>query len=528
LIAATTSGDCFPQRVFKLSRQARSQTQDDSSFVVSETESFRQRESELRIVKARFASLESRRCPSTPVSSKFREEFDLEPSIPDSPILRRPSKFHRLAKFAIRQHDGPATNMEDMLGVPKPNFIPSETTRRPRAKSGTDEALGGSWGGTPLKKDRKPSRSNDEVKTVLGGLAFMGNRKKKKSNAAMERKDANNEEEHLKELVMDSWEQEMAAIAGKAKAKSKNIVKKKPTGPDLRYPPNWARFPSHNRHERSLSAGRPDKVQAKDFAMKTVGNGEPTWYIQERKYHLYHYEGDDHPSHAEDAKKKGIFNKVQKIVKEEIKYYETMKEPPEIEDTYGRRSSLNVPLETDYPELEILPMEVRRASQMEREVLEQLAEQKRLQDLADTDMGTVDGSVDSGRAEVIGGISIADPKFYEDCVVTTTRQLSVNNSSSKKGKHRTWSGRDWDTFRSLGSPSSSRYGSVRGRRRELSLRKSTEDYHLELRKMEGVEREKLLQFAKDVWGKKDSPKQDEKPTVVVTEAEVEDARAMEP
>jgi hypothetical protein len=524
-MTAKSGSDCSPRLVLKLSRQLRSRTQDDSSLVVSETESFREREAELNIVKARFASLESRSCPSTPVSSKFREEFDWEPSIPESPIMRRPSKFQRLAKFAIRQHDGPATTMEDMLGVPKPDFIPGEIVGRHRAKSGTDEALGGAWGVTPITEIGEPSRLNDEVKTVLGGLAFMGHRKKKKGDASQHKK-AESVEGRLKELALDSWEEEMAAIAGKAKAKSKNAVKK-PSGPDVRYPPNWARFPTHTRYERSLSAGRRDKVHARDFAMKTAGNGEPTWYYKERKYHLYHYEGDDHPSHAEDAKKKGIFHKVHKFIKEEIKYYETMKEPPEIEDTYGRRSSMNVPLEADFPELEILPIDIRRTSQMEKDVVAQLTEQNRLQELADTDMGTVDGSVDSGRAEVIGGICISDPKFYEDCIVTNRRQLSFNNSSSKKAKYRTWGGKDWDTFRTLGSPSSSGYGSLRERRRELSLRKSTEDYHLELRQMERVEREKVLQFAKDVWGKKESLNKDENPTVVVTEVKVEDAKRVE-
>jgi hypothetical protein len=470
-------------------------------------------------VKARFASIESRRCTSTPVSSKFREEFDLESSIPESSIVRRPSKFSRLTKFAIRQHDGPVGGMEDLLGVPMPDFITSETAARRR--SGADEALGGSWGGTPRKKSRKLSTSNDEVKTVLGGLAFMGNRKKKKSTASSEHRGADDDQEHLKELVMDSWEEEMAAIAGKAKAKSKNIIKKtKPTGPDLRYPLNWARFPSHNRHERSLSARRPDSVQAKDFAMKSVGNGEPTWYLHERKHHLYHYEGDDHPSHADDARKKGIFEKVHKIIKEEIKNYETKGEPPEIEDTYGRRSSLNVPLEADFPELEILPMEIRTAAQMEKEVLEQLAEQNRLQELANTNMGTVDGSVDSGHAvEVVGGVSIADPKFYEDCIITSTKQLSPEKSRSKKGKYRTWSGKDLDTFRSMSSTSSG-CGSGKRRRIELSLRKSTEDYHLELREMEKVEREKVLQFAKEAWGKKESILHGDKRGLVATEVEI--------
>ena len=236
-------------------------------------------------------------------------------------------------------------------------------------------------------------------------------------------------------------------------------------------------------------------------ALKSAGNEDPTWYHHERKHHLYHYEGDDHPSRVEDATK-GIFEKVHKVLKEEISNFENRGEPPEIEDTYGRRSSLNIPLETEYPELEILPMEVRTAAQMEKEVIEQLAEQNRLEDLAETDMGTVDGNADFGHAaESIASISIADPKFYEDCVITTTKQLSPGKFNSRKGKYRTWSGKDWDAFCSMSSMSSG-CGSGKRRRKEVTLRKSTEDYHLELRAMERAEGEKVLRIAKQAWGKK--------------------------
>ena len=117
------------------------------------------------------------------------------------------------------------------------------------------------------RRAREPAKASDEVKTVLGVLAFIGRRKQKtKGTVNADNKNAHDNPDILRELAMDSWEEEMSAIASKAKAKSKNMVKKtKPTGPDLRFPLNWARFPTHSRHERSLSAGRPDNIQAKDF-----------------------------------------------------------------------------------------------------------------------------------------------------------------------------------------------------------------------------------------------------------------------
>ncbi|ESZ97113.1 hypothetical protein SBOR_2471 [Sclerotinia borealis F-4128] len=50
---------------------------DESSLFASETTSFRERELELSHIQARFASSDLRRPPSTPISSKFREEFDI-------------------------------------------------------------------------------------------------------------------------------------------------------------------------------------------------------------------------------------------------------------------------------------------------------------------------------------------------------------------------------------------------------------------------------------------------------------------
>lgn len=518
LTTATTASDSSPSRPIHLTRQPRKLAFDDSSLLVSETESFREREAELSIVKTRFASTEARRSPSTPVSSKFREEFDLEPKVTESPVARKSSRFAKLAKFAIKSYDGPTTPLhqpttplhhpvEDLLSIPVPGFNPDELARRKGAEE--EDAMGGAWGGTPRKKSALQRKHSDEPKTVFGAL--MISKKKKKSKVGINDPKTAGEEYQkqfderlaVKEAVMDSWEEEMAAIAAKSKAKSKNIVKKKvPTGPDLRFPLTWARFPSHSRHERSFSAGRPDHIQAKDFAMKSAGNGEPTWYMHERKHHLYHYEGDDHPSHADDARKKNIVEKLSNKIREEIDNYQNAGEDPEVEDTFGRRSSYNLGLKLKFPELEILPMELRTAAQMEKEVLEQLAEQNRLEELANTDMGTVDGSFDEDNMPT-RSVSIADPKFYDECLVHNKAGWP-KRSESKKSKYRTWSAKDlseWDGSDVHGRVGSG-CGSGRRRRKELSLRKSTDDYHAELKEMEKVERENVLRVVEEAWGRK--------------------------
>ncbi|KAF4637336.1 hypothetical protein G7Y89_g757 [Cudoniella acicularis] len=500
LATVMTASDCSPTRLAALTRQPRRPTCDDSSILVSETESFREREAELSVVKTRFASSEARRSPSTPVSSKFREEFDLEDQPPETAVNRKPSAFARLAKLAIRSYDGPT--MEEILNVPMPDFAPDEL----RKNKNDSDVMGGAWG-TSKKNDRKESSVSDELKTksVLGGFRRKKNKKtggKEGISAAEQYQKRFQERVAVKKLVMDSWEEEMAATAAKAKAKSKNIVKKnKPTGPDRRYPAAWARFPSHTRGERSTSAGPPDQIQAIDFAVKSSENGNPIWYHNERKNHLYHHDNDDHPSHADDARKKGLKEKLERAIKEEINEYKNSGEAPVVEDTFGRRSSYHMNLKMDFPELEILPIEIMTAAQIDQEVGEEMAEKARKQDLADTDRGTVDGGVDfdmDGEQSPlkISEVSIADPKFYEDCIVDSDIEEMLPKSD-KRQKYRTWSGKDWDGYR---------YDCSR-RNRNISrgsmvLRKSTDDYHTELQIMEKLEREKVLKAAEEAWGRK--------------------------
>ncbi|KAH6674525.1 hypothetical protein B0J14DRAFT_43183 [Halenospora varia] len=501
LTTTKTASDSSPSRSVPLTRQPRRPTFDDGSILASETDSFREREAELSVIKTRFASSEARRSPSTPVSSKFREEFDLADLPPDTPIVRMPSAFARLARLAIRSYDGPA--MEEILSIPMPDFAPDELRKK---KLVEEDVLGGVWGKAAKKNERKKSRKErieDElvIKSILGGFR---RKKPKKVNindhksAAEEYQKRFDERVAVKELVMDSWEEEMAASAAKAKAKSKNIVKKsKPTGPDRRYPATWSRFPSHSRDDRSRSAGPPDQIEAIDFAMAKRENGKEIWYHSERKLHLYHYDNDDHPSHADDLRKKNLKEKLEKSIENKMYDYQNSLDAPVPEDTFGRRSSMNTELKMEFPELEILGIEVMATDDMEREVEEELAEKERKEHLANTDMGTVDGAADSENdsepVEIVE-VSIADPKFYEDCVVNVAEVLSAVDN---KRKYRTWSGKDWDGYRYEDSRRSRH-----ARSSSLVLRKSTDDCCTELKKMEVIERDKVLQAAEEAWGRK--------------------------
>jgi len=206
----------------------------------------------------------------------------------------------------------------------------------------------------------------------------------------------------VKEMVMDSWEEEMAATAERAKARSKNIVKKtKATSPDRRYPATWSRFPSHTRGDRSNVVGVSHKVDVKDFAVLGHENGEIIWCL----------EHDDQGHHAviEDPNAgKGFTARVKDRVKNKAYKLDTAQR--QAAHTSGRRGSLSMANQLEYPELEILPVDLMTAAELEAHLEEErLFEERAAQRKAasagpSVNVGLVDGisEFDSGSASVEG------------------------------------------------------------------------------------------------------------------------------
>lgn len=483
------------------------------------------------------------RVPATPRLSRFREEFDMEPqAVPATPSRRR-SIINKLKKrFTLNRFDGPK-DMEDLLSIPIPDFAPKDIFQsggRPKTPglgmlspgdplspgSGSDHAAS-LWGMAvksqaeqkasaigqnlhlppPKKKSqdlRKKSVAGEDSHdapaiSVFGQLTRNMSFKKKKKvdlndheSAAKEYQKRFQERVAAKEQVMDSWEAEMAATAKKAQDKSKNIVKKnKPTGPDKRYPPTWARYPSHTRSERSTSAGRRDRIDAKDFAIaKTTEDGEPIWYHGEKRYHRYHYDNDDDPSHEGSTKdmKQRIGDKKHRAG-DKIKYkkyrLDKVTEQGASGHARGRRSSLTVSAKLAYPELEILPITLRTQAQQEQDVYEE--EKNKVKELRRNFVVStvVDGSAEE---EEKTEFAINDPRFYADCIAEAAELVKSIRSTSTK--YRTWSGRGRHDY----ADGSARRGRI--------LRKSTDDLFNELQIMEREEREKLLATVEEYWGEK--------------------------
>jgi hypothetical protein len=99
-------------------------------------------------------------------------------------------------------------------------------------------------------------------------------------------------------------------------------------------------------------------------------------------------------------------------------------------------------------------------------------------------------------------ISIADPKFYEDCLIdplgdgdADMLEEMLPKVGSKKDKSKTWGGRDWEGYKSERRNRNMSLGSV-------FLRRSTDDHCLELEVLERVEKERVLKTVDDAWGRR--------------------------
>lgn len=399
--------------------------QNDTSLGPSIASSFDEREQELETLQLRFAE---RRIVSTPVSSKFREEFD-KPARP----ARKASVLVRLARLARRSIEGTGdgtVDRSDLLNVPIPAFDPT-TLNTPGSPLLDDSEVfwgnaGNSSKGKEVEKDEKKGLFGRK-KSAVGGkkmrLGFF--RKKSELSAAEQQQKELDERMAMKDLVMDSWEMEMEATAAKAKTKSKNIVKKvKPTVPDYRYPASWSRFSSHDREERVSSATEMEKVDTKDFANLGVqDNGEVIWCLA--------HDDDGHHTVINGLhRKKPLGERFVLAVEKELYEFDTQDD--QRAQTNGRRGSLTVALETEYPELEILPLkmmgheELQKQEDKKEEFQTAVAKDEELDEIAKLLGGGFDG-VMSGERELRKALSSTGASDWEDEMVMSVSSRGTRN-----------------------------------------------------------------------------------------------------
>lgn len=137
---------------------------------------------------------------------------------------------------------------------------------------------------------------------------------------------------------------------------------------------DWIRILRSWRLSGIWSHGGETGIGERDFAvaegMKTE-DGETVWFQEERKYHEGHVPGDDHQVHRDEAKK-GFFRKLEDKFKDSLPKFEGFEREIVFDDRHGRRGSANLGRDLEFPELEMLPISIMSAAEIEEYVAEQL------------------------------------------------------------------------------------------------------------------------------------------------------------
>jgi hypothetical protein len=481
----------------------------DSSIAQSETPSFQQREEELNIMEARFLpASKQKRWVTASINGKFKEEFgDSKITSHQKNSILSALQKTKISRLAYRSYDG--ENSQELIDeldaagafcqIPRGGFG-RKIVKPPPVASRPEKTAEVNYEETEVD----PFSVNDtETATSMWERAMKSHDQELLNRGAIFASGASFPDRNL--LGGDkntSVNNESRKSSGRSSGMRNIKMSKSSTS-------SWARFPSHSRGERSLTAGSPDKVEGKDFAIKEIVDGEPEYILHPRMHqfrHRRHHRGKHHLT---------ISQRMQEKIR--LSFYKLLASPniPTNATIDGRRGSMTLTGRIEDPELEIiaLPLDEEvtgELADLEGDIAAEMRQEerrRRMWKMGDFADGSVDDegkdSMNVGGTYEISDISIADPRFYDDCLIEppfdvddlrsaySEETIRVENlivmdrDILKRSKHKTWSGRDRVTKEWLGS---------------LALRKSTIDFTEQLEMMERMEKDRVIKSAEDAWG----------------------------
>ncbi|KAK8107331.1 uncharacterized protein PG998_009344 [Apiospora kogelbergensis] len=245
----------------------RRPTDETMSSMLSETESFKQREAELLSVAKRFAGVDAGRYEGNHNVSKFREEFDM-PKKTKPAILKR-LHIPKMTKSSRRKRNKPVPPHQDRhrncvaaaldasqtaAAGPNASLVPSNAANQaPRNRThGIPESATNVWQrAVKLEADRRE---------LLG--------KDKDTSHSSSKPEFSHEERPLSTPV---------GIHMNRRPKFKTVSSTSEVGLPLRSstpPKSWARWPSHTRPARNGPAQQNDSIRPQDFAVAQSHTGE--------------------------------------------------------------------------------------------------------------------------------------------------------------------------------------------------------------------------------------------------------------
>ncbi|OTA95199.1 hypothetical protein M434DRAFT_29240 [Hypoxylon sp. CO27-5] len=291
-----------------------------NSGVLSDTASFKQREEELKSIEQRFGQV---RRDTTPIASKFREEFD-EPATPSntknsifaklhfpkskrSKQLSKDAQEHSIqgAKYNGRENTYPGFSRlgsQELEKGAKPEDVENGISPRPHTVAlgeGVPDAQ--QYGEifsqsqtcpepTQVEQEQLPCISKQKTTNLDRTGSGIGDARaaavtSSKPGAGLgsnlklpnRLEDNSSQQSKISNSVLREWVNLMNGQDSQPQAESND-------GPQdriprrLRTPPaSWARWPSHTRNERTGPAGKEDRVISRDFAVQGASNASAPW-----------------------------------------------------------------------------------------------------------------------------------------------------------------------------------------------------------------------------------------------------------
>ncbi|OTA58026.1 hypothetical protein K449DRAFT_437048 [Hypoxylon sp. EC38] len=257
-----------------------------NSGVFSDTASFKQREEELKSIEQRFGQA---RRDTTPIASKFREEFD-EPATPSN------TKNSIFAKLHF-----PKSKRSKQLSKDKPEDVESGISQRPRTVAlgeGVPDAqqYGKTFSQsrictepTQVEQEQLPCVSKQKTTNMDRTGSGIGDvraatvtsskpRAELGSNLKLPNRleDNSSQQSKISNSVLREWVNLMNGQDSQPQVESNDRLQDR-IPRRLRTPPaSWARWPSHTRNERTGPAGKEDRVISRDFAVQGGSNASAT------------------------------------------------------------------------------------------------------------------------------------------------------------------------------------------------------------------------------------------------------------
>ncbi|OTB01054.1 hypothetical protein M426DRAFT_14908 [Hypoxylon sp. CI-4A] len=372
-------------------RHLRRPTVETCSVAISDTPSFKHRESELKSIEKRFGQVLARRDNTSPMTSRFKEEFNeaRTTAIAKNSILAKLhlpiSKRTRHATRGVPRQTMHGTNQDSVdqvyakdpderrfaTGLEQPAMALDEGAshtpiHQPDPSPGHLYQDDTQIGEDVLSYDTKPEATVPDQSRLRGknlcAADISGSKPNEEKKATLQPpprvEDSSSQQSNISNNVLREWVNLMNDQDSLPQPESKMESQSRAARRFRTPPASWAKWPSHTRSERTGPAGKDDDVIPRDFAVRIASQGSGTTWSTDKP--------GDSPKRYISTGTRSLSAQWGRAVKEGLNkmVQSTLNRSP----SETRRNRQRRDGDLEYPELEILPM---HGSYKELQALEQ-------------------------------------------------------------------------------------------------------------------------------------------------------------